>query len=61
MEFNDNGPVDVALLTRVQSENFDEKMQEEKNECILTGHLEEDANVLVTVSGCPKSTSYQVL
>ena len=61
MDFNDNGPVDVALLTRAGSKNIDKQMQEENNECILTGSLKEDLKVSVTVSGCPKSSTYQVL
>ena len=61
MDFNDNGPVDVALLTRAGSKNIDKQMQEENNECILTGSLKEDSKVSVTVSGCPKSSTYQVL
>ena len=61
MDFNDNGPVDVALLTRAGSKDIDKQMQQDNNECILTGSLKEDSKVSVTVSGCPKSSTFQVL
>ena len=60
VDFNDNGPGDVAELEKSANIYLPEDAEIERNECILTGYLKNDARVPVTVSGCPGSNEFQV-
>jgi len=61
VDFNDNGPTDVAKLVRKTKKYATQEEQEKKNECILLGYLRHEAKVGVTVSGCPGATTFQVI
>ena len=58
--FEDNKPDDVAELTRQPVTYISVAEEEEENECVLIGHLREESNVAVAVSGCPGSDSFEV-
>ena len=60
VDFNDNGPGDVAILKKNANIYLSEDAEIERNECILTGYLMNDAGVPVTVGGCPGSNEFQV-
>ena len=60
VDFNDNGPGDVAKLKKSANIYLSKDAEIERNECILTGYLKNDARVPVTVSGCPRSNEFQV-
>jgi len=60
IDFNDNRPKDVALLSR-QDIPYAVKDQDETNECIFSGQLQHDSRVTVTVGGCPGSTTFGVM
>ena len=60
MAFEDNKPDDVAELTRQPVTYISVAEEEEENECVLIGHLREESNVAVAVSGCPGSDSFEV-
>ena len=60
VDFNDNGPGDVAKLKKNTNIYLSEDAEIERNECILTGYLKNDAVVPVTVSGCPGSNEFHV-
>ena len=58
--FEDNKPDDVAELTRQPVTYITVAEEEEENECVLIGHLREESNVAVAVSGCPGSDTFEV-
>ena len=60
VDFNDNGPGDVAKLKKNTNIYLSEDAEIERNECILTGYLKNDAKVPVTVGGCPGSNEFHV-
>ena len=59
--FPDGGPNDVALLTPSIPISSSDIMDKNDTRCIFHGHLQNDTDVEVFVSGCPEEDSFQVL
>jgi len=58
--FPDGGPNDVALLTPSIPSLSSDIMDENDTACIFHGHLQNDTDVEVFVSGCPEENSFQI-
>jgi len=61
VDFNDNGPADVAQLIQNPNSYLSQEEENTENECVLSGFLRDDAKAPVTVSGCPGAESFQVI
>ena len=61
VDFNDDVPNDVAILTRKQRMYMSKEDEDNHNGCILSGHLHDEPLAAVTVSGCPGSGTFQVI
>ena len=59
--FPDGGPNDVALLTPSIPILSSDIMDKNDPGCIFHGHLQNDTDVEVFVSGCPEKNSFQVV
>ena len=59
--FPDGGPKDVALLTASIPSFSTDIVDKNDTGCIFHGHLRDDTDVEVFVSGCPEENSFQVL
>ena len=59
--FPDGGPNDVALLTPSIPSLSSDIMENNDTGCIFHGHLRNDTDVEVFVSGCPEENSFQVV
>ena len=59
--FPDGGPNDVALLTPSIPSLSSDIMDKNDTGCIFHGHLQNDTDVEVFVSGCPEENSFQVV
>ena len=61
--FPDEGPDDIAILKPsipiLSSDALDDQ-DDEKVDCIFHGHLRDENNVAVSLSGCPKSDTFEV-
>jgi len=58
--FPDGGPNDVALLTPSIPILSSDIMDKNDTGCIFHGHLQNDTDVEVFVSGCPEENSFQI-
>jgi len=58
--FPDGGPNDVALLTPSIPSLSSDIMENNDTGCIFHGHLQNDTDVEVFVSGCPEENSFQI-
>ena len=66
IHFPDGGPDDYALLVHINpledvpEEDHPELKPEEILECNLSGYLQDDTAVVVTVSGCPQENTFEL-
>ena len=60
IDFHDGGDDDVAVLEYVHDEFGDDEKDEEDDECLMTGYLTNEADVPITVDGCPGNDVFQV-
>ena len=59
--FPDGGPNDVALLKPSIPSFSSDIVDKNDTGCIFHGHLRDDTDVEVFVSGCPEENSFQVV
>ena len=60
IDYNDNQLPDVVRLSRIPTKFGLEELEELENECLFSGHLEDNHQIKIRVNGCPLSTTFQV-
>ena len=60
IDFHDDGPPDIAILSSVENINLLLSSYLLENDCIFNGYLRNNPNNLVSVSGCPWAKRFEV-
>ena len=60
IDYNDGLSTDAVLLSRIHTTFGHDELEELENECLFSGHLEDNQAIKIRVNGCPLSHTFQV-
>lgn len=58
--FPDGGPKDVAILKRINPIPDEDEEEQGVDDCIFSGSLKNESNVMVSLNGCPLAKTFEV-